>query len=87
MRSSVDMVITQRQFWELSRRYRLSPRQRDIARAILSGALHIEDLSRTRGINPRTLASQLYRINKKMHSGSLAEVLYLFVRDAKDVGP
>ena len=83
----MDMVITQRQFWELSQRYRLSPRQRDIARAILSGALHIEDLSRTRGINPRTLASQLYRMNKKMHSGSLIEILYLFVRDAKDIDP
>jgi DNA-binding CsgD family transcriptional regulator len=83
----VDMVITQRQFWELCQRYRLSPRQREIARAILSGALHIKDLRHTRGINPRTLASQLYRINKKMHSGSLAEVLYLFVRDAKDIGP
>ena len=87
MRSSVDMVISQRQFWELSQRYRLSPRQRDIVQAILSGALHIKDLRRTRGINPRTLASQLYRINKKMHSGSLAEILYLFVRDAKDIGP
>jgi DNA-binding CsgD family transcriptional regulator len=83
----VDMVITQRQFWELSQRYRLSPRQCDIVQAILSGALHIKDLRGTRGINPRTLASQLYRINKKMHSGSLAEVLYLFVRDAKGISP
>ena len=83
----MDMVISQRQFWELSQRYRLSPRQRDIVRAILSGVLHIKDLRHTRGINPRTLASQLYRINKKMHSGSLAEVLYLFVRDAKDIDP
>jgi DNA-binding CsgD family transcriptional regulator len=83
----VDMVITQREFWELSQRYRLSPRQCDIVEAILSGALHIEDLSRTRGINPRTLASQLYRINKKMHSGSLIEILYRFGCDAKAIRP
>lgn len=77
------MVIGEREFYLLCERYELSPRQRAIVAAMLDGALHQKDLARIRGINPRTLASQLYRINKKMHNGSMIEVLYTFVSEAK----
>ncbi len=77
------MIIGEHEFYLLCERYTLSPRQRQIVAAMLDGALHQKDPARIRGINPRTLASQLYRINKKMHNGSMIEILYTFVSEAK----
>jgi DNA-binding CsgD family transcriptional regulator len=77
------MVIGEHEFYLLCERYEISPRQRQIVAAMLDGALHQEDLARIPGINPRTLASQLYRTNKKMHNGSMMEILYTFVSEAK----
>jgi len=67
--------------------YKLSPRQKQIVRYLLSGALTDRELAKRMRTAAGTVDTQLLRIFTKMHARSRAEVLYGFVREGKRIRP
>jgi len=81
------MVISEHQFYMVAEHNKLSPRQKQIARYLLSGVLTDRELARRMRTAVGTVDKQLLRIFTKMHAGSRAEVLYRFVCEAKRIRP
>ena len=81
------MIISQHQFYMVAENYRLSPRQKQIVRYLLSGVLTDRELAKRMRTAVGTVDKQLLRICTKMHASSRAEVLYRFVREAGQISP
>ena len=81
------MVIAERQFDRLAGEYKLSPRQTEIVRYLLSGVLTDREIAKRMRTACGTVDKQLMRICTKMHARSRTEVLFRFVCEAKDIGP
>ncbi len=81
------MVISEQTFVTLCDRYTLSPRQRQIAKHMLSGVLRDTELMMAMGITHRNLAGQLWRMAKKMHCRGRAQILYRFWQDSLSLTP
>jgi len=81
------MVVSEHQFYMVAEHYKLSPRQKQIVRYLLSGVLTDRELARRMRTAVGTVDKQLLRIFTKMHACSRAEVLYRFVREARRVSP
>jgi DNA-binding CsgD family transcriptional regulator len=81
------MVIAERQFDMLAEHYKLSPRQKEIMRYLLSGVLTDREIVKRMRTAGGTVDKQLMRICTKMHARSRTEVLYRFVCEAKDIRP
>jgi len=67
--------------------YKLSPKQKQIVRYLLSGVLTDRELARRMRTAIGTVDKQLLRTFTKMHACSRAEVLYRFVREARRIRP
>ena len=81
------MVIAERQFDMPAEQYKLSPRQKEIVRYLLSGVLTDREIAKRMRTAGGTVDKQLQRICTKMHARSRTEVLYRFVCEAKDIRP
>ena len=81
------MVVSEHRFYMLAEHYKLSPRQKQIARYLLSGVLTDRELARRMRTAVGTVDKQLLRIFTKMHACSRAEVLYRFVCEARRTSP
>lgn len=81
------MVLSEQKFTALAGAYKLSPRQREIARHILSGRVHDAELTKAMAITQRNLGSQMNRMCKKMHCRGRTEILYRFWHDSLSVTP
>ena len=79
------MLISERQFYLLSERYKLSPTQRKLVRHMLCGVVRDHDVAPLLKSSARTIPVHWERIFKKMHLSARAEVLYRFVADAKTI--
>ncbi len=76
------MVISEQSFVTLCDRYTLSPRQRQIARLMLTGKVHDAELRKAMGIRQGNLCTQMLRMSNKMHCRGRTAILYRFWEDS-----
>ena len=81
------ILLSEKKFRTLADRYTLSPRQREIARLLLSGRLHDVQLTKAIGISQKNLGSQMNRMCNKMHCRGRAAIMYRFWEDSLSTNP
>ena len=79
------IVLSEQKFRTLAEAYRLSPRQREMARHMLNGRVRDAELTKAMGISTWAVHTQLGRMGNKMHCRGRTEILYRFFEDSLSV--
>ena len=77
-------LFDEKQWHYFQRRYRMSPRELDVARLVCSGLTN-GDIAGTLGVRPGTVKTHLRSIFGKTHTRSKITMLLTFVDDVRNI--